>query len=179
MPAMLSEFLDKGSAPVYMTFGSLQQAVPDWSMALFLEAAKLANCRAIIQSSSNQYPADSQIGNIYFIGRHPHQPLFNRCAVVVHHGGAGTTHAATRSGCPSVVVPFMDEQLFWARQLQKLGLAGKPLPAKKVTAVALAKSIQSLLKSTSIQNNAKQACLILQNNDGVEQAIKLLKRHFL
>jgi UDP:flavonoid glycosyltransferase YjiC (YdhE family) len=73
----------------------------------------------------------------------------------------------------------MDEQLFWARQLQKLGLAVKPLPAKKVTAAALAKSIQSLLKSTSLQNNAKQACLILQNNDGVEEAIKLLKRHFL
>jgi len=179
MPAMLSEFLDKGSAPVYMTFGSLQQAVPDWSMALFLEAAKLADCRAIIQTSSSQYPADSQIGDIYFIGQHPHQPLFNRCAVVVHHGGAGTTHAATRSGCPSVVVPFMDEQLFWARQLQKLGLAGKPLPAKKVTAAALAKSIQSLLKSTSLQNNAKQACLILQNNDGVEQAINLLKKYFL
>jgi len=58
-------------------------------------------------------------------------------------------------------------------------LAGKPLPAKKVTAAALAKSIQSLLKSTSIQNNAKQACLILQNNDGVEQAINLLKKYFL
>ncbi|MGZ3159891.1 MAG: glycosyltransferase [Burkholderiaceae bacterium] len=59
------------------------------------------------------------------------QRIFNRCAAVVRHGGAGTSQTATRSGCPSVVVPFMDEQLFWARQLQALGVAGKPLPAKK------------------------------------------------
>ena len=178
IPDKLSNFLNNGSAPVYMTFGSLQQAVPDWSMALFLEAVKLAGCRAIIQTSSDQYPADSEIKDIYFIGRHPHQPLFSRCSAVVHHGGAGTTHAATRSGCPSVVIPFMDEQLFWAHQLQKLGLAGKPLPAKKVTATSLSKSLKFVLKSTSIQRNAQQASMMMQKNDGVTQAIKLLKRHF-
>jgi UDP:flavonoid glycosyltransferase YjiC (YdhE family) len=107
-------------------------------MELFLEAVILAGCRAIIQTSSKRYPADSVIDQVYFIGRHPHQPLFKHCVAIIHHGGAGTTHAATYSGCPSVVVPFMDEQLFWARQLQSLGLAGNPLPAKKVTAVTLA-----------------------------------------
>lgn len=114
-----------------MTFGSLQQAIPDWSMALFLEAVKLAGCRAIIQTSSDQYPADSEMKDIYFIGRHPHQPLFSRCSAVVHHGGAGTTHAATRSGCPSVVIPFMDEQLFWAHQLQNLVWQVNHYPPKK------------------------------------------------
>ncbi|MGZ4990278.1 MAG: glycosyltransferase [Methylobacter sp.] len=178
IPAKLAEFLDNGEAPVYMTFGSLQQAVPDWSMELFLEAAALAGCRAIIQTSSARYPADSQSDQVYFIGRHPHQPLFKRCAAIVHHGGAGTTHAATLAGCPSVVVPFMDEQLFWARQLQALGLAGKPLPAKKVAAVALAKGIRTVLDSKPIQDNAKQASLAMQTSHGVAQAIKLLEAQF-
>ncbi len=176
-PAALAEFLDNGSAPVYMTFGSLQQAVPDWSMALFLEAVTLAGCRAIIQTSSLHYPADSQIDQVYFIGRHPHQPLFKHCAAIVHHGGAGTSHAATRAGCPSVVVPFMDEQLFWARQLQTLGLAGKPLPAKKVTAAALAKGIRTVLNSKTLQDNARQAGRTMQNNDGIARAIQLLETH--
>ena len=175
LPATLLEFLDQGSAPVYMTFGSLQQAVPDWSMDLFLEAIHLAGSRAIIQTSSERYPADSQLEQVYFIGRHPHQAVFEQCAVVVHHGGAGTTHAATRAGCPSVVVPFMDEQLFWARQLQALGLAGRPLPVKKVTAVALAKGISTVLNSEAIRNNAKQAGLLMQNNAGVIRAIELLE----
>ncbi len=175
IPDSLIEFLEHGAAPVYMTFGSLQQAVPDWSMELFLEAMTLAGCRAIIQTSSTRYPADSHTDQVYFIGRHPHQPLFRHCAAIVHHGGAGTTHAATRSGCPSVVVPFMDEQLFWARQLQALNLAGKPLPAKKVTATALAEGIRTVLNSKSIQDNAKQASLTMQCNDGVACAIQLLE----
>jgi len=177
-PATLAEFLDKGPPPVYMTFGSLQQAVPDWSMALFLEAVALTGCRAVIQTSSKRYPADSQIDQVYFIGRHPHQPLFNRCAAIVHHGGAGTTHAATRSGCPSVVVPFMDEQLFWARQLQSLGLAGTPLPAKKVTAAALAKGIRTVLNSKTLRDNALQASSAMQANDGIARAIQLLEAQF-
>lgn len=178
MPTGLAEFLDNGEAPVYMTFGSLQQAVPDWSMELFLEAAALAGCRAIIQTSAARYPAGSQIGQVYFIGRHPHQPLFKHCAAIVHHGGAGTSHAATLAGCPSVVVPFMDEQLFWARQLQSRGLAAKPLPAKKVTAAALAKEIRTVLASKSIRNNAKQASLSMQSQDGVARAVQLLEAQF-
>ncbi len=178
MPTELSEFLDNGDAPVYMTFGSLQQAVPDWSMKLFLEAVALADCRAVIQTSSERYPAGSQSGQVYFIGRHPHQPLFKHCAAVIHHGGAGTTHASTRSGCPSVVVPFMDEQLFWARQLQALGVAGKPLPAKKVTAIDMAKGIRTVLDSQSIQNNAKQASQVMQSHDGIAKAIQLIKAQF-
>jgi sterol 3beta-glucosyltransferase len=178
IPPQLAEFLDKGEAPVYMTFGSLQQAVPDWSMELFLEAINLAGCRAVIQTSSAQYPAGSQTGQVYFIGRHPHQPLFKRCAAIVHHGGAGITHAATLSGCPSIVVPFMDEQLFWARQLQLLGLAGKPLLAKSVTASALAKAIRTVLASTSMQDNARQAGQAMQSHNGVARAIQLLEAQF-
>ncbi|TRX02921.1 glycosyltransferase [Candidatus Methylobacter oryzae] len=178
MSSELAEFLANGDEPVYMTFGSLQQAVPDWSMELFLQAAALSGCRAIIQTSSERYPADSQSGQVYFIGRHPHQPLFKHCAAVVHHGGAGTTHAATRTGCPSVVVPFMDEQLFWARQLQALGLAGKPLPAKKVTAVDLAKGIRTVLDSQSIRHNAQQASLAMQTQNGVSRAIQLIEARF-
>ncbi|HEY8157340.1 MAG TPA: glycosyltransferase [Methylobacter sp.] len=175
IPAKLAEFLDDGDAPVYMTFGSLQQAVPDWSMELFLETVNLAGCRAIIQTSSERYPDDSQTGQVYFIGRHPHQPLFKQCAAIVHHGGAGTTHAATLSGCPSVVVPFMDEQLFWARQLQLMGLAAKPLPAKSVTAAALAKGIRTVLDSKPMQDNAKQASQVMQSHNGVARAVQLLE----
>jgi UDP:flavonoid glycosyltransferase YjiC (YdhE family) len=178
IPDKLVEFLKKGPAPVYMTFGSLQQAVPDWSMALFLEAATLANCRAIIQTSSPTYPAGSLTDQVYFIGRHPHQPLFRHCAAIVHHGGAGTTHAATRSGCPSVVVPFMDEQLFWARQLQSLSLAGNPLPAKKITAAALAKGITTVLDTTKMRENAQQARRTMEANDGTARAVQLLEMQF-
>ena len=178
MPKSLATFLQDGPSPIYMTFGSLQQAVPEWSMDLFLKAVSLSGCRAIIQTSSADYPADSQQGAAYFIGKHPHQPIFLHCAAVVHHGGAGTTHAATRSGCPSIVVPFMDEQLFWGRQLQNLGLAGKPLPAKTVTARVLANAITETLTQASRHSKAKQASLSMQAYDGVATAVELLEGQY-
>jgi UDP:flavonoid glycosyltransferase YjiC (YdhE family) len=174
VPAELQAFINAGKAPVYMTFGSLQQAVPEWSMELFISAAEKAGCRAIIQASSKKYPADSQMGDIYFIGRHPHQPVFELCAGVVHHGGAGTTHSASRSGCPSIVVPFMDEQLFWGCQLQKIGLAGKPLPSGKVDAASLAGRIQWVLSNESIRNSARRVGKKMQGHYGVNKAVKLI-----
>jgi UDP:flavonoid glycosyltransferase YjiC (YdhE family) len=175
IPQPVQNFLEEGERPVYMTFGSLQQAVPEWSMDLFIEASRLAGCRAIIQTSSARYPADSRQDKLYFIGKHPHQPLFQHCAAVVHHGGAGTTHAATLSGCPSIVVPFMDEQLFWGHQLQTLGLAFAPLPARKVNAQSLAKAIQKVLGSETPGNNAKSYCRKMQGHNGVATAVSLIE----
>ncbi len=172
----LQAFLDSGAAPIYMTFGSLQQAVPDWSMDMFIKAAHLARCRAIIQTSSDKYPADSQQDNIYFIGRHPHQSLFPYCAAVVHHGGAGTTHSASLCGKPSIVIPFMDEQLFWARTLEQLGLAPKPLPARIANEKQLASRIETLLSDKSYLNNAKQMNTHVRDQQGVNYAVNLIEK---
>ena len=161
-----------------MTFGSLQQAVPEWSMDLFIEAVELAGCRAIIQTSSQHYPPDTVTDKIYFIGRHPHQPVFKRCAAVVHHGGAGTSHASTRSGCPSVVIPFMDEQLFWARQLEQLGLAGKPLPAKRVTPKALANELTKVLENRTYKQNAELVSQAMLKQSGVDTAVCLIEKEY-
>lgn len=177
IPAGLTEFLNAGPPPVYMTFGSVQQAVPEWSMALFLDAAALAGCRAIIQTSSPRYPAGIlHNDNVYIIGRHPHQPVFERCAAVVHHGGAGTTHAATRAGCPSVTVPFMDEQLFWGKQLQRLHLAGKPIPAKSASADVLAKSLRMISQDEKFSRDARQTSITMKNQNGVNEAVKSIER---
>jgi UDP:flavonoid glycosyltransferase YjiC (YdhE family) len=175
----LQDFLQAGEKPVYMTFGSLQQAVPEWSMDLFIEAARLADCRAIIQTSSARYSAETQQGKLFFIGRHPHQPLFQHCAAVVHHGGAGTSHAATLSGCPSIVVPFMDEQLFWACQLQKANIAPAPLPAKNVTAKKLAGRLQAVLYSAyadEMWDFAQAAKQAISPTQGVANAVALIEQ---
>lgn len=171
----LQHFLHTGAKPIYMTFGSVQQAVPEWSMDLFIEAVRLVGCRAIIQTSSKRYSSETQQDDIFFIGRHPHQPLFQHCAAVVHHGGAGTTHAATLSGCPSIVVPFMDEQLFWGYQLQRARLATTPLPAKRATAQQLAKRIQIVLSSADMAKQALYAKQTLQPTQGVANAVALIE----
>ena len=174
----LQEFLNTGSAPVYMTFGSLQQAVPEWSMNLFIEACQLAGCRAIIQTSSAKYPENSQQENIFFIGKHPHQPLFKHCSMIVHHGGAGTTHSASISGCPSIVIPFMDEQSFWAKTLENKAIAPKVLPANKANAQQLAIRIKEVLENKNYRLNANKIGATIQSHNGVKKAVKLIEQTF-
>ena len=43
-------------------------------------------------------------------------------------------HAVTRAGVPSVVVPVLADQPFWAAHLHRRELAGRPLHRNRLTA---------------------------------------------
>ncbi|MFI1066006.1 MULTISPECIES: glycosyltransferase [Streptomyces] len=58
----------------------------------------------------------------FLVGEVNQQALFARVATVVHHGGAGTTTTATRSGTPQVVVPMIGDQPWWATRVAELGI---------------------------------------------------------
>lgn len=176
VPPEIQSFLEEGAPPVYFSFGSLQQAVPEWAMDLFLDTVQRVGCRALIQTSSTRFVPGTRRGECLFLGRHPHQPVFEQCAAVVHHGGAGTTHAATRAGCPSVVVPFMDEQLFWGQQIQRAGLGFAPIPAKRVTGQQLAKRLNGVLTDGRFRDNARQYRERLLTTDGVAAAVAAIAR---
>jgi UDP:flavonoid glycosyltransferase YjiC (YdhE family) len=75
----------------------------------------------------------------------PHALLFPRMAVVVHHGGSGTTGQALRAGVPQVVLPLILDQFHHAHLLHKAGLAPRPVPMEKITASQLTEAIRSAL----------------------------------
>ena len=61
----------------------------------------------------------------------------------------------------------MDEQLFWACTLEKMGLAPKPLPAKKANETLLSARLKTVLFDTSYQNNARKIGPIICSTQGV------------
>ena len=72
------------------------------------------------------------------IGDVPRSWLFPQMAAAVHHAGAGTIAAALRAGIPSVPIPQMMDQPFWASQLAALGAACAPISARQLSASRLA-----------------------------------------
>jgi MGT family glycosyltransferase len=62
----------------------------------------------------------------------PHEPLLERAAVVVTHGGMGATQKALARGVPVCAVPFGRDQLEVARRVEVSG-AGTRLPALKLS----------------------------------------------
>ncbi|MEM8601672.1 MAG: nucleotide disphospho-sugar-binding domain-containing protein, partial [Bacteroidota bacterium] len=98
-------------------------------------------------------------------------------AAVVHHGGAGTTAAGLRAGCPSVVCPFFGDQPFWGRRVHALGAGPEPLRQKHLTAEALAERIRTALNDASIHARAAALGRQLRAEDGVANAVAFLERY--
>lgn len=169
----LMQFLAAGPPPVYLTFGSMSVADPSSAdtVRLLTDAVKLADCRAIIQAGG--LPEESST-DILFLSQAEHHLLFPRCAAVVHHGGAGTTHAASRAGCPSIVVEHVTDQEFWGGVLHRAGIAPPLLHRRTVTAAKLARAIREALDSPAMREKARSLGESMQKEDGVRRAVELI-----
>jgi len=177
MPEGLKQFLKEGDAPVYITFGSMIASDPNPRdvTQLLIKAVQLAGCRAIIQSNWDELDKLPEFPDIYRIISAPHHQIFPHCSLVIHHGGAGTTQAATIAGCPSVVVEHSSDQPLWGSILQRIGIAPNLLHRRSVTAKKLARTIRTVLDAPAMAEKAKAIGTIMQQEDGLARAIELIE----
>ncbi len=179
LPEGLRRFLDTGRAPVYFTYGSVMPQDPEPVLKtgrIWVEAARRAGCRAVLQLPEVPGLDELRGEGVFVVGAAPHSSVFPACAAVVHHGGAGTTQAALRSGVPSVVVAHYVDQFFWARTLCKLGVAGPGLYRGDCTARRLAGSLKRVLGSAEIKGRARKLADRMRGEDGVAAAVDAIAR---
>lgn len=113
-------FLAGGPPPVYFGFGSMR-AAQDTSRVL-VESARALGMRSIISQGWGDLHQIDAGSDCLLIDDVAHEKLFPRVAAVVHHGGAGTTAAASGAGVPQVIVPHLYDQYYWAHRVQQLGI---------------------------------------------------------
>jgi sterol 3beta-glucosyltransferase len=172
----LRNFLDAGPKPIYVGFGSMVSAQAEQLTACVLDAMGRTGQRAVLATGWGGLAAKegAQDERIFMTQGAPHDWLFPRMAAAVHHGGAGTTAAAVRAGIPSVIVPFYGDQPFWARCLQREGVAPPALDRKHLSAEALASAIESTLQE-SVRRSAAALGERVRAEDGVGAALRCLK----
>ncbi|MBN8216879.1 MAG: glycosyltransferase family 1 protein [Spirochaetes bacterium] len=177
LPPELEAFLGSGPPPVFMALGSMLLGDSKFESltATLVKAAELAGCRAIVQSAWEEITTIPQTPNLFRAGKIPHAAVFPRCAAIVHHGGAGTSHSATRAGRPSIVVPFAYDQGYWARRLQEAGVALAPLPRRSLRADTLAKRIRDTMENGSLKARAARVGEAMRIENGVAQAVRLVE----
>jgi UDP:flavonoid glycosyltransferase YjiC (YdhE family) len=137
LPGEVEQFLAEGSPPVVVTFGSMAAPDPAALAAAVVAGVRAAGQRVVLQGGLPDLARDHGI----LAGSVDHRALFPRAAAVIHHGGAGTTHAAVSAGVPSVVIPHVGDQPFWAGRLHRLGVAPSPLDIAAVTPDAVRERI--------------------------------------
>ncbi|TFW28907.1 glycosyltransferase [Massilia horti] len=172
-PPELAAFLDAGAPPAYVGFGSMA-GMDGQQMAATLISA-LAGRRALFYPGWSGMDDIELPENILRIGAIPHDWLFPRTAAVIHHGGSGTTHSATRAGKPSVVVPFAGDQPFWAKCLYDLGIAPPALDATTLDFGKLGNAIE-FAERLDVQKQAAQVGERMQRENALLTAIEEIEK---
>ncbi|MFJ1211165.1 glycosyltransferase [Burkholderia pyrrocinia] len=172
-PSELSAFLEEGDPPVYIGFGSM--AGFDRPALADALVRALDGRRALFYPGWSGIDASLLPAHVRVIGDTPHDWLFPRVSMAIHHGGSGTTHSAARAGIPSVVVPFAGDQFFWANRLQRLGVADAPVAGRRMDAAALARAI-AFGERGSTKARATELGARIAQEDGLKRALSAIER---
>ncbi|WP_414529869.1 glycosyltransferase [Nodularia chucula] len=173
----LQEFLESGTPPVYVGFGSLGDPTKaEQTTALVIDALQLSGQRGVLATGWNGMKKLDKIPqNIHILESAPHAWLFPRMSAVVHHGGAGTTAAGLRAGVPSILIPHANDQFAWGKRVYEMGVGAKPIPKKKLTAEKLSAAIKYVL-TKEVQHKAKVLGGNIQSENGAYIAAQVITR---
>jgi vancomycin aglycone glucosyltransferase len=144
LPAELVAFLEAGEPPIYIGFGSMFMQSARDAARVAIKAVRAQGRRAVVLQGWADLALDDDRGDCFITGDVNQQVLFPRMAAVMHHGGAGTTTAAARSGVPQVIVPQIVDQPFWAGRVAGLGIGAAhdgPTPSFDSLAAAVAMAL--------------------------------------
>jgi UDP:flavonoid glycosyltransferase YjiC (YdhE family) len=168
----LRAFLDEGPAPVLLSLGSWEHMLPERARTFLVESARHAKLRAIIQTKTSD--EEARDGDLFLLPWAPHRHLVPFCSLVVHHGGAGTTHMALRAGKPAVVLPFILEQRMWAKRVEHVG-AGSWRSFWKVSPETVGSMIRRVADSAAMRQRALEMARAMAGEDGTGTATRRIE----
>lgn len=141
----LEAWLKEGEPPVFIGFGSMSGDGIDRVAAMMTQAIVASGRRCLVGAGWSGLGGGELPKGWRQVREAPHALLFPRTAVVVHHGGSGTTANALRAGVPQVILPLILDQFYHAHRLHLAGLAPKPTPMESITVPKLAAAIEEAL----------------------------------
>ncbi|KAL1533468.1 sterol 3beta-glucosyltransferase [Salvia divinorum] len=172
-----AEWIQKGSQPIYIGFGSMPLDDSNKTTNTILEALEITGQRGIIDRGWGDLGKYSNIpDNVFMIVDCPHDWLFPQCSAVVHHGGAGTTATGLKAGCPTTIVPFFGDQFFWGEIIYQKGLGPAPIPISQLTVESLTEAIRFMLQP-EVKSRAMKVAARIRKEDGVGAAVDAFHRH--
>ncbi|MGK5683696.1 glycosyltransferase [Actinoplanes sp. URMC 104] len=172
LPAAVSSFLAGGDY-VYAGFGSMAAGDPAARARAVVLGARAAGLRVLLARGWGglALPADLAGDDVLEVGSVAHDLVLPGAVVAVHHGGAGTVHAAARAGTPQVVLPFLGDQPFWAGVVRRAGL-GTRIP-RRPHAGTVAAALATALACTPA---ARATAARMRSEDGAAAAADVIEQ---
>jgi len=195
--ASLNKFLASADdPPICMGWGSMRHPGPQALAALVVKALRFTGRRGVVIggfSGLRQDMLSDAIQQEYkdcadpareaaraeerllFLTSASHEFLFPQCACLVHHGGAGTSHAALRSGVPSVVTPHLMDQPMNAYWIESLGCGTMAASMHEMDADGLSAALKRVLGDTHMKARAKEVAASMARERGVPAAVEIVE----
>lgn len=160
----------KSKPTILAGFGSMKMGDPEHRSSVVAQIIREAGYQALIVTGWGGM-APIQGEGIMSIQETNYDHVLPLVHAVIHHGGAGTIHAALRAGKPAVIVPFIADQPWWASRLHKLGLGPRAIPEKSLSLKKLKKAIHSIEQFSGPVNLVSRR---MATEDGIQQTLDLL-----
>lgn len=178
LPAATAEFLERclqrQTPPVIFTLGSsLVHHAGDF-FDLALEACRRVDRPALLLTKDPAAHAALPPW-AHAAGYIPHSLVLPRGCLTVHHGGIGTTAQGLRSGRPTVIVPFVNDEFDNAARAARLGVS-ITIFKRQLTAGRLAREIKFGLINPGLCARAAALGSALALEDGAARAADVIER---
>lgn len=131
----IEEFIDKGKKPVIITFGSMvNPKIDDCIRHLIIILLNNKERIILVRGWNKSDYINPDPDNLLILDSAPFESLFKKAAALISHGGIGTVSTGLQAGIPILTIPVMypvGDQMFWGRQLEKIGVSAGTIPIGK------------------------------------------------
>mmetsp|Transcript_6081 Transcript_6081/g.7513 ORF Transcript_6081/g.7513 Transcript_6081/m.7513 type:complete len:296 (+) Transcript_6081:3-890(+) len=185
--------LDPENKPVYCGWGSMVCKSPAIMVELVVKALQLSGERGVVLGGfaelsldvlKEHNPDDEKLisyaeKNVLFLDKASHESLFPLMKCVVHHGGAGTTHAAFRSGVPTIITPVFADQFDHSHVVNMVGNGvGFSKQFQQISAQELGDAIKKVAQTPEILRHAKDVQAESLKENGNKTVVSMIEEHW-
>jgi UDP:flavonoid glycosyltransferase YjiC (YdhE family) len=175
LPQELERFIEGGTPPVYIGFGSVSLKDPAAFTRMVLDAVVLSGQRVVLGAGWTGLGRGAVSDRVFVVGDLPHTVLFPRMAAVLHHGGAGTTHTVAKAGVPQLVMPQFADQFYWGHRVRALGLGPEPVSPARLSSRKLARVLRTLVQDRRFARHAAALGHAMRDEDGVASIVAVIE----
>lgn len=170
----VTSWIAGGTPPIFFGFGSMPIESASDTIAMIAGACAQLGERALIGAGWTDFSKVPQFDNVKVVGAMNYAEVFPACRAVVHHGGAGTTNAGLRAGCPTLILWILPDQGCWGARVKQLKVgAGRRLVA--TTEKTLVKDLRKILGPDYRDNARHLAARMTTPADSVAAAADLME----
>jgi len=172
--AEVESFLSSGEPPLIFTAGSNNLHASQFFATAVACCQQLDRRAVLVTKHAEQVPKNlpDTIRRFAYV---PFSELLPHAAVLVHHGGAGTSAQALAAGIPQLVMPTVHGTPEFAVRLKRLGVAESIKPAAFRKA-AVTKALRRLLHSEQVAQRCDKYKEQVRNENGIEQAVDWIEQ---